>query len=65
MIDFTDANTADTPASFTVQHVATLANGVNSFVDVSPAATITGSAGSFQATFAKSGAAQFYRIHHL
>ena len=63
VLGFTSSNLGDTTSSFTVQHIATLANGVNSFVDVSPA-TITGSAGSFQATFAKSGAAQFYRIHH-
>ena len=65
VLDFTSSSLADTTASFTVQHSATLVNGVNSsFADVSPAAAITGSAGSFQATFAKSGNTQFYRIHH-
>ena len=61
VINFTSGNLGDTTASFAVQHCGTV-NGT--YADVSPAAIITGSAGSFQATIAKSGNAQFYRIHH-
>ena len=61
VISFTSGIAGDTTSSFTVAHSGTV-NGT--YADVSPAAVITGSAGSFQATFAKSGSAQFYRIHH-
>ena len=61
VISFTSGIAGDTTASFTVQHCGTV-NGT--YADVSPAAVITGSAGSFQATFAKSGGSQYYRIHH-
>jgi hypothetical protein len=56
------SNLGDTTASFAVQRCGT----VNStYADVSPAATITGSAGSFQATAQKSGSVQFYQVRHL
>ncbi len=56
-IGFTSNSTSDTPANFALQH-CTVVNGT--YTDV--AATITGSAGSFQATLSTSGDAQFYRI---
>ena len=63
VIHFISSNAGDTPSSFTVQSAATLVNAGTAFADVNPAATITGSAGSFQATLAKSGNAQFYQIN--
>ena len=62
-IDFTSSNTSDTTASFGVQSAAVLATSPpTSFADVSPAAIITGSAGSFQATVNTNGNTLFYRI---
>ena len=52
VIDFTSSDLADTTAKFTLQQATPLVNTATVFADVSPTATITGSAGSFQATFA-------------
>lgn len=65
VIDFTSNTTADTTVKFTVQQAGTLVNTATVFADVIPAATITGSAGSFQATFAPTANPQFYRINRL
>ena len=65
VIDFTSSTTADTTAQFTVQQAGTLVNAGTVFTAVSPAATITGSAGSFQATFAPTATPQFYRIKRV
>jgi hypothetical protein len=62
VINFTSASAGDTTASFAAQQCGTV-NGV--YADVSPATTLTGSAGSFQATVPQSGDIQFYRIRHL
>jgi hypothetical protein len=64
-IDFTSSRVEDTTEFFTVQQAGTLASGGTVFADASPAATITGSAASFQATLTPTGAAQFYRIRRL
>lgn len=61
-IDFTSSNTSDTTASFVVQEAGTLVNAATVFNDITSGVTITGSAGSFQATFAPSGDQHFYRI---
>lgn len=62
-LNFTSAELTDGIASFAVQSSATV-NGT--YVDVSPAATITQSGpGIFQATVTASGDNQFYRIRHL
>jgi len=63
VIDFTSSDLADTTAKFTLQQAGTLVNTATVFVDVIPVATITGSAGSFQATFAPTANLQFYRIN--
>jgi hypothetical protein len=65
VIDFTSSNLADTTAKFTLQQAGTLVNTATVFGNVSPAATITGSAGSFQATFSPTANPQFYRINRL
>jgi GH25 family lysozyme M1 (1,4-beta-N-acetylmuramidase) len=62
LINFTSSGAWDTAASFTIQQCGTV-NGTYS--DVSPAASFTGSGGSFQATVQQGGNAQFYRIRHL
>ena len=64
VIDFTSSNLADTTAKFALQQAGTLVNTATVF-DVLPMATITGSAGSFQATFAPTANPQFYRIKRL
>jgi hypothetical protein len=64
-IDFTGTGLADNPGSFAVQQADTLVNAGTAFTDVSPAATFTGTAPSFQATLSSYGDAQFYRIRHL
>ena len=61
LIDFTDTRAGDTTASLAVQQCGTV-NGT--YADV-PAATCSGSAGSFQAAVPQNGNAQFYRIRHL
>jgi hypothetical protein len=65
VIDFTSSELADTTAQFTLQQATPLVNPVPVFADVIPAATITGSAGSFQAAFAPTANPQFYRIKRL
>ena len=62
-ISFSSSSGTDTTASFAVQEATVLVPGATSFADVSPVATITGSAGSFQASFTPSGAPRFYRIN--
>ncbi len=62
-IDFTSSGLGDITTSFAVEQSATLVNAATPFVSV--AATITGSAPSFQATLVMTGDAQFYRIKHL
>jgi hypothetical protein len=64
-IDFTSNRIEDTTEFFTVQQADALGSGGAAFVDASPAAAITGSAGVFQATLTATGAAQFYRIRRL
>ena len=64
-LGFTSSNTSDTPTSFAVQEAGTLVNAGTVFTDMSSGVTITGSARSFQATFAPSGSQHFYRIRHL
>jgi hypothetical protein len=59
-----DSNIGNDKPSFAVHQAGTLDNGSTPFVDVTPAATITGSAGSFQATVPQSGDMQFYQIRH-
>ena len=61
LIDFTDTSAVDTTASFAVQQCGT----VNGTYADAPAATFSGSVGSFQATVPMNGNAQFYRIRHL
>ena len=64
-VGFTSTCSGDVAGNFAVQSEAALVNGVNSsFADINPAATISGSAGSFQAQFSTSGSTQFYRIRH-
>jgi hypothetical protein len=65
VIGFTSSNLTDTTAKFTLQQAGTLVNTATVFADVSPAATITGAAGSFQAAFAPTANPQFYRINRL
>jgi hypothetical protein len=65
LIDFTSSGLGDTTASFAVEQAGALIHGSTPFVDATPAATITGSAGSFQATVPQSGDMQFYQIRHL
>ena len=63
VIDFTSSDLADTTAKFTLQQAGTLVNPATVFANVIPVATITGSAGSFQTTFAPTANPQFYRIN--
>ena len=64
-LSFSSSNTSDTTTSFAVQEAGTLVNAATAFNDMSSGVTITGSAGSFQATFARSGSQHFYRIKRL
>jgi len=62
VITFTTTSQADTAANFVVQAEPVLLSSGNTWANVSPAANITGSSGTFQATVPVNGAAQFYRI---
>ena len=64
-IAFTSTVTPDTTTSFVVQEGAPLVNAGTVFTDMTSGVTITGSAGSFQASFTKSGNQHFYRIKRL
>jgi hypothetical protein len=64
-IDFTSNRIEDNTGFFTVERADTLVNGGTTFMDASPAANFTGSAGSFQATLDSSSGPQFYRIRRL
>jgi hypothetical protein len=59
VINFSSPDGTDTTSSFTVQSTSVV---TGTFTDT--AATISGGAGSFQATIPVSGGIQFYRIHH-
>jgi hypothetical protein len=61
-IQFTSNTSLDTTASFVVQEAGTVVNAGTTFNDMTSGVAITGSAGSFQATFAPSGGQHFYRI---
>lgn len=64
-LDFTSSNTSDTTASFAVEEAGVLVPAGALFSEMTSGVTITGSAGSFQATFAPSGDQHFYRIKRL
>ncbi|MEO7299307.1 MAG: Calx-beta domain-containing protein [Verrucomicrobiota bacterium] len=58
VIDFT-GGAADAPSAFKLQSSATVDG---TYTDTAPAANITGSSGTYQATIAVNGSTRFYRI---
>ena len=62
VITFTSSNTADATGQFTLQKATPLINAGTVFTDVGLGLGITGSGGTYQATFAPTANPQFYRI---